>query len=177
MSRLLSRGRRGRSGQGGAGPGAVRTHPAAPVPLRPWRHRRTRQRDAPAGPHHPPRRRGGGTAHPGGAEPALRPLPPPAAPPPRAVVAARRKRRGAGAMAAAARPLALLTSCAAGFAPEELVKRELGPLRRPSGRNQGPRLARPRANRAGSGSPQTWPSEGLFSLQDRSSPLRVAAIP
>lgn len=55
-------------------------------------------------------------------------------PPLRAVVAARRKGRGAGAMAAAGRPLALLTSCAAGFAPEELVKREWGPPAERAGR-------------------------------------------
>lgn len=181
MLRLLCPARRGRSGEGDAGAGAVRTHPPVPAPLRPrpWRHRRTRQRDAPAGPHHPPRSGGGNSASSGGR--ARAPPGPgwllPRLPPPRAVVAAQRKGRGAGAMAAAARPLALLTSCAVGFAPEELVKRESGPPRRPGGRNQGPRLARGRGNRAGSGSLQLRPSGRLFSPQDRSSPLRAAAVP
>lgn len=80
-------------------------------------------------------------------------------------------------MAAAARPLALLTSCAAGFAPEELVKRESGPPRRPGGRNQGLRPARARGNRAGSGSLQPRPSGGLVFPSGSQFSLRVAAIP
>ncbi|XP_064525371.1 alpha- and gamma-adaptin-binding protein p34 [Pseudopipra pipra] len=52
----------------------------------------------------------------------------PVPPPPRAGGSGGRGGRGAGAMAAeaAAGPLALVTSCAAGFAPEELVKRITG---------------------------------------------------
>lgn len=102
VSRLLWRGRRGRSGR------------KVPLPAlsEPTRQRRprsghgARQRDAAAGPHHPPRRREGGTAHPSEAEPALRPLPPPAVPPSGggsgAAEGARRERHGGGGAAAGA---------------------------------------------------------------------------